>query len=62
MTQLRQDAMFLNGPGTLILGGDIDDTYLRIDYLARDYESFRHVLMAAMAFVIVSRASSVQAS
>ena len=36
MNLVRQQAMSVNDPGTLILGGDIDDRYLRIDYLAPD--------------------------
>lgn len=33
---VRQQAMFLDGPGNLLLGGDIDDSYLRVEYLAAD--------------------------
>jgi hypothetical protein len=36
MAQVRQNAMFGNAAGKLALGGDIDVSYLRIDYLARD--------------------------
>lgn len=34
MDALRQRAIFRNGPGTLALGGAIDDRYVRIDYLS----------------------------
>lgn len=33
---VRHAAMFLNGTNKMTLGGDIDDSYLRIDYLAND--------------------------
>lgn len=33
MGQVRQNAIFRSSPGPLILGGAIDDTYVRIDYL-----------------------------
>lgn len=36
MTQVRRDAMFGIGNGQLPLGGDIDASYLVIDYLAAD--------------------------
>ncbi len=36
MAQVRRNAMFGNSSGRLALGGAIDDSYLHIDYLARD--------------------------
>lgn len=34
MQQLRQQAVFRDAPGRLVLGGAIDDSYVRIDYLS----------------------------
>jgi Flp pilus assembly protein TadG len=36
MDRVRQQAIFRNGPGKLALGGAIDDSYVRIDYLSSD--------------------------
>jgi hypothetical protein len=36
MAALRQDAVFRGTPGALPLGGAIDDSYVRIDYLSID--------------------------
>lgn len=33
MDQVRWNAIFRSAPGPLVLGGGIDDTYVRIDYL-----------------------------
>lgn len=36
ISQVRHKAMFLNNANKFPLGGDIDETYLRVDYLASD--------------------------
>lgn len=44
MSQVRRHAMFGNRAGKLALGGEIDSSYLRIDYLARDRSTMVTVL------------------
>jgi hypothetical protein len=42
MDLVRQQAIFRNGPGPLALGGEIDDRYVRIDYLSIDSTGRMH--------------------
>jgi hypothetical protein len=44
MGLMRQNAMLRNSAGKLLLGGAIDDSYLRVDYLARDQATYVTVL------------------
>jgi hypothetical protein len=44
MDRVRQQAIFRDGPGKLALGGAIDDSYVRIDYLSLDSAGQMHQL------------------
>jgi len=44
MDRVRQQAIFRDSPGKLALGGDIDDSYVRIDYLSLDSGGQMHPL------------------